>query len=182
VIVHKSVSDQFTAILTAIFSKIPSAGNAVHTESADHAITLLREAQEKGAEFLAGGIEYLSATSLKPTLVKGVTKDMRIADEETFGPSAAVYVAEDDDDAVRLANDSQYGLNAAVHSKSWEHAYEVAKRLEYGQVHINNITCTDSRKSPSSISCLLVTRFAARWIKKYGTLTNYHSWRSYSGR
>jgi len=79
---------------------------------------------------------------------------MRISDEETFGPSAAVYVAEDDDEAVRLANDSNYGLNAAVHSKSWEHAYEVAKRLEYGQVHINNVTCTDSRKFSPPISSL----------------------------
>ena len=53
-------------------------------------------------------------------------------------------MAEDDDDAVEKANDSAYGLNAAVHSQSWEHAFEIAKRLEYGQVHINNVTCTDT--------------------------------------
>ena len=146
IIVHKAIADPFTTHLATAFSNIPSAGHAVHKQSADHAIELLREAQEKGAKILAGGIEYLSETSLKPTLITGVTKDMRIADEETFGPSAALYVAKDDDDAVRLANDTVYGLNAAVHSRSWEHAYEVGKQLEFGQVHINNVTCTDSRK------------------------------------
>lgn len=57
-------------------------------------------------------------------------------------------MAESDDDAVEKANDSAYGLNAAVHSKSWEHAFEIAKRLEYGQVHINNVTCTDAPGVP----------------------------------
>ncbi|KAF2683990.1 aldehyde dehydrogenase [Lentithecium fluviatile CBS 122367] len=148
IIVHKAIYTPFTTLLTAIFSKIPSAGNAVHKAATDHAMVLLQEAQQKGAEVLTGGLEYLSETSLKPTLITGVTKDMRIADEETFGPSAAVYIAEDDEEAVRLANDSKYGLNAAVHSKSWEHAYEVARQLEYGQVHINNVTCTDSPGAP----------------------------------
>jgi acyl-CoA reductase-like NAD-dependent aldehyde dehydrogenase len=77
-----------------------------------------------------------------------VSRDARIFDEETFGPSATVYIAEDDDDAVEKANDSAYGLNAAVHSKSWEHAYRIAKRLEYGQVHINAVTCSDVPGAP----------------------------------
>lgn len=146
IIVHKAIYDPFITILKSAMSRVPSAGNAVTQQSALHAHELLTEAAQMGAEFLYGGPEYLTATSLKPTLVTKVTKDMRIADEETFGPSASVYVAEDDADAIAIANDSKYGLNAAVHSKSWEHAYEVAKQLEYGQVHINNVTCTDSRK------------------------------------
>jgi acyl-CoA reductase-like NAD-dependent aldehyde dehydrogenase len=79
-----------------------------------------------------------------------VSRDARIFDEETFGPSASVYMAEDDDDAIAKANDTVYGLNAAVHSASWEHAYSVAKQLEYGQVHINNMTVNDSGKSHPS--------------------------------
>ena len=88
----------------------------------------------------------MSATSLKPTIVAKVSRDARIRDEETFGPSVSVYIAEDDDDAIAIANDSTYGLSAAVHSGSWEHAYRVARQLEYGQVHINNMTTGDSRK------------------------------------
>lgn len=109
-----------------------------------HAYDVLADAQDKGATFLAGGLQYLSETSLKPTLVTNVSRDARIFDEETFGPSASVFVAEDDDYAVEMANDTVYGLNAAVHSKSWEHAYAIAKQLHYGQVHVNNVTCTDA--------------------------------------
>jgi acyl-CoA reductase-like NAD-dependent aldehyde dehydrogenase len=133
-------------MLKATIRRIPSAGNAVTRQSAKHAHDLLLDAQEKGAEFLVGGPEYLSETSLKPTLITNVSRDARIRDEETFGPSACVYLAEDDDDAIIKANDSAYGLNCAVHSTSWEHAYNVAKQLEYGQVHINSMTTGDSRE------------------------------------
>lgn len=109
---------------------------------------MLADAQEKGATLLAGGLQYLSETSLKPTLVTNVSRNARIFDEESFGPSASVYMTEDEEDAIEKANDSAYGLNAAVHSKSWEHALEIAKRLEYGQVHINNVTCTEAPGVP----------------------------------
>ncbi|OAF99560.1 ALDH-like protein [Paraphaeosphaeria sporulosa] len=148
IIVHRAVYDEFVKYLTAIFSHIPTAGDAVTKESAKHAYDVLSDAQDKGATFLVGGLEYLSETSLKPTLVTNVSRDARIFDEETFGPTATVYMAEDDDDAVEKANDSAYGLNAAVHSKSWERGYEIAKRLEYGQVHINNVTCSDAPGAP----------------------------------
>jgi len=127
-------------------SKTHSAGDAVTRTSATHAHDLLVEAQSHGAQFLVGGPEYLTPTSLKPTLVTNVSRASRIRDEETFGPSASVYQVGSDDEAVELANDSAYGLNAAVHSASWEHAFEVAGRLEYGQVHINALTAADSRK------------------------------------
>jgi acyl-CoA reductase-like NAD-dependent aldehyde dehydrogenase len=133
-------------------SGISQAGDAVTRQSAVHAYDVLVDAQEKGAKFLLGGPEYLSPTSLKPTLVANVPREARIWDEETFGPSASVYVAEDDDDAITKANDSSYGLNAAVHSKSWEHAYSVATQLEYGQVHINNMTISDSGLCPSLVT------------------------------
>ena len=146
IIVHKAVYDKFTQILATAMSKIPNAGNAVTKQSATHAYEVLVDAKEKGANFLLGGPEYLSETSLKPTLVTNASQDARIRDEETFGPSASVYIAEDDDDAIARANDSAYGLTASVHSSSWEHAYNVARQLEYGQVQINNMTCSDSRK------------------------------------
>jgi acyl-CoA reductase-like NAD-dependent aldehyde dehydrogenase len=140
------VYSDFVEMLKAATEGIPSAGDAVTRRSAEHAYDLLLDAQEKGAKFLVGGPEYLSETSLKPTLITNVSQDARIRDEETFGPSASVYLAEDDDDAIIQANDSSYGLNCAVHSTSWEHAYSIAKQLEYGQVHINSMTTGDSRE------------------------------------
>lgn len=126
-------------------------------QSATHAYDVLVDAQEKGGKFLVGGPEYITETSLKPTLVTNISRDAQIFDDETFGPSASVYMAEDDDDAIAIANDSSYGLNAAVHSSSWEHAYDVGKQLEYGQVQINSLTTMDSRKSArcSQVSCLM---------------------------
>jgi acyl-CoA reductase-like NAD-dependent aldehyde dehydrogenase len=143
-------------MLKATIGRIPSAGDAVTRQSAKHAYDLLIDAKEKGAEIIVGGPEYLSETSLKPTLITNVSRDARIRDEETFGPSASVYIAEDDDDAISQANDSAYGLNCAVHSTSWEHAYNVAKQLEYGQVHINSMTTGDSRKFDSMLECYLI--------------------------
>ncbi|KAF2262150.1 ALDH-like protein [Lojkania enalia] len=148
VIVHKSVYDNFTKLLVDAMNKIPAAGNAVTKQSADHAFEVLKDAQAKGATFLCGGLEYISETSLKPTIVTNISADARIRDEETFGPSTSVYMAEDDDDAIAKSNDSAYGLSAAVHSTSWEHAYNVAKQLEYGQVQINNLTSADSPGQP----------------------------------
>lgn len=121
-------------------------GDAVTHQSATHAYDLLVDAQSKGADFLTGGPEYLTPTRLKPALLTNIPPEARIRDEETFGPSACVYIAEDDDDAIAKANDSKYGLTAAVHSGSWEHAYNVSRQLEYGQVFINAMTTGDSRK------------------------------------
>ncbi|KAF2622321.1 aldehyde dehydrogenase [Macroventuria anomochaeta] len=148
IIVHKSVYDKFIDVLKATFSRFPAAGDAVSKQSAQHAYDVLVDAKEKGANFLVGGPEFLSATSLKPTIVTNVSYHARVRDEETFGPSVSVYVAKDDDDAIAIANDSAYGLSAAVHSGSWEHAYKVARQLEYGQVYINNMTTGDSPGAP----------------------------------
>jgi acyl-CoA reductase-like NAD-dependent aldehyde dehydrogenase len=140
------VYDKFVKLLIEAMSKIPKAGDAVTRQSAVHAYEVLKDAEEKGAKFLLGGPEYISETSLKPTLVTNISREARIWDEETFGPSASVYIAENDEDAIARANDSAYGLTAAVHSTSWEHAYNVARRLEYGQVQINNMTPSDCRE------------------------------------
>lgn len=145
---HKTIYEKFVQMLKMTFARFPAAGDAVSKRSAQHAYDVLIDAQDKGADFIMGGPEYLSTTSLKPTIVTNVSRDARIRDEETFGPSVSVYVTEDDDDAISIANDSAYGLSAAVHSGSWEHAYKVARQLDYGQVHVNNMTTGDSRKCP----------------------------------
>ncbi|CAI6340893.1 unnamed protein product [Periconia digitata] len=150
IIIHEAVYDQFLALLSAVMQRLPgpAVGNAVSKQSVTHALDVLKDAETLGAKFIVGGTDCASDVSLKPTIVEGVTREMRIFDEETFGPSVSVYKAENDDEAVRMANDSKYGLNAAVHSKSWEHAYTIASQLEYGQVHINNMTLMDSPGQP----------------------------------
>ena len=74
---------------------------------------------------------------MKPTVFADVTNDMTIAQEEIFGPVLSIIAYEDEDDAVRIANDSIYGLSGGVYSADKDRAIAVARRLEAGQVDIN---------------------------------------------
>ncbi|MHA3701846.1 NAD-dependent succinate-semialdehyde dehydrogenase [Jatrophihabitans sp. YIM 134969] len=98
----------------------------------------IQDAVDKGATVLAGGgrPEHAGAF-VDATLLADVTPEMRAYSEELFGPAAVVYRAADEDDAVRLANDTTYGLSAVVYSGDTERAREVADRLESGMVWIN---------------------------------------------
>ena len=145
---QKSVSEKFIGILKGAFSAIPSAGKAVDKVSSSHAHDVLADVQKNGAKFLVGGPEYISEMSVKPSLVTDIPTNARIRDEETFGPSASVYVIESDADAIALANDSSYGLSAAVHSTNWERALKVCRQLEYGQVSVNQMTVADAATQP----------------------------------
>ncbi len=99
----------------------------------------LADARARGAQVLTGGeIESHGGGSwLRPTVVTGVTQDMKLVAEETFGPVIPVMPFDDIDEAVRLANDSQYGLSAAVFGDEGE-ARRVASRLDAGAVSIND--------------------------------------------
>jgi aldehyde dehydrogenase (NAD+) len=75
---------------------------------------------------------------VKPTVFSAVHNDMTIAREEIFGPVLSIIPYEDEDDAVRIANDTPYGLSGYVSSGDLDRARNVAARLETGMVHINN--------------------------------------------
>jgi aldehyde dehydrogenase (NAD+) len=104
----------------------------------------IRKGIEEGAEVLAGGegkprgleVGYF----VKPTVFVGVRNDMAIAQEEIFGPVLCVIAYEDDEDAIRIANDSRYGLHAAVLGTDVERARRVASQLRAGRVVINGMT------------------------------------------
>jgi benzaldehyde dehydrogenase (NAD) len=77
-----------------------------------------------------------------------VTPAMRIYSEESFGPVVCIVRARDDEDAVRLANDSEYGLSASVFSRDVSRALAVAQRIESGICHINGPTVHDEAQAP----------------------------------
>ncbi|HEX9066823.1 MAG TPA: aldehyde dehydrogenase family protein, partial [Streptosporangiaceae bacterium] len=95
----------------------------------------------EGAEIVTGGLEPLpgleTGSYVRPTVFAGVTPEMTIAREEVFGPVLCVLPYGDEDEAVRIANGTPYGLAAAVWSADQEHAVRVARRLRAGQVEIN---------------------------------------------
>jgi aldehyde dehydrogenase (NAD+) len=101
----------------------------------------IRKGQEEGAKLLTGGEEPPEGLQrgyfVRPTVFSEVTPEMTIAQEEIFGPVLVLMPYEDEEDAVRIANDSQYGLAGGVWSGDEEHAKRVARRIRTGQVEIN---------------------------------------------
>jgi aldehyde dehydrogenase (NAD+) len=102
---------------------------------------LIRTGIEEGAELVTGGLGRPQGMSkgyfVKPTVFSQVRNNMTIAREEIFGPVLSIISYEDEEDAVRIANDSPYGLSGYVTSESLERAQRVAKRIRSGNVHVN---------------------------------------------
>ncbi|CAO2650162.1 Nn.00g014540.m01.CDS01 [Neocucurbitaria sp. VM-36] len=145
IIVMRSISEKFQQLLIKEMESLGEKGvhgSAVSDSIARHAEDVVRDAQEKGEKVLVGGVDDTtkrSTLSLKPTIILD-PKDSRIIDEETFGPSASLYVVDSDEAAIELANRSAYGLNATVWTKDMSRFLKIAKALEYGQVHANSIS------------------------------------------
>jgi aldehyde dehydrogenase (NAD+) len=107
----------------------------------------IRSAIDEGARVALGGGRPAAATTgyyVEPTVLVDVHRDMRVFREEIFGPVVVVVPFDDDADAVRVANDSSYGLGGAVFSKDVERATEVARRMETGNVSINGKDRSDA--------------------------------------
>lgn len=98
----------------------------------------IQDAVDKGAELLLGGHAHpLGGRFFTPTLVSHANAEMKVAHEETFGPLAAVIPFEDEEDAVRMANDTQFGLASYFYANDLSRVWRVAEALEYGMVGIN---------------------------------------------
>jgi aldehyde dehydrogenase (NAD+) len=114
-------------------------GPAVSKAQRDRVVGYIRKGAEEGARLAAGGPDapLPQGFYVTPTVFGGVTPEMTIAQEEIFGPVLAVMPYADEDDAVRIANSTIYGLAGGVFSADTERALNVAKRLRTGQVDIN---------------------------------------------
>ncbi|WP_439663951.1 aldehyde dehydrogenase family protein [Lentzea sp. HUAS TT2] len=114
-------------------------GPAVSKAQRDRVVGYIRKGVEEGATLAAGGPEapLPKGFYVTPTVFGGVTPEMTIAQEEIFGPVLSVMPYADEDDAVRIANSTIYGLAGAVFSADTDRALRVARRLRTGQVDIN---------------------------------------------
>lgn len=98
----------------------------------------LDDATQKGGEIMLGGKGHnLGGTYYQPTVVTGVTQDMTVAQDETFGPLAALFKFETVDDVIEMANDTIFGLASYFYAKDLSRVYKVAEALEYGMVGVN---------------------------------------------
>lgn len=154
IIVHRKVAAEFETKFTAAVDKFfPSAGEApvlIHQPAVDKVKKLLRDAAGKGATVVAGDFDAAEAsgTRLRPVVVKGVTTEMDLYKTESFGPSVALYEVGTEEEALRIANDTEYGLTSAVFTEDLRRGLRFAKGIETGACHINSMSVHDESALP----------------------------------
>lgn len=149
--VHESVAEEFSTRLAEAFADL-TVGNAlddttdvgplVEEAALAKVEAHVADAVRKGAEVVLGGkradIGSGSDLYFQPTVIRGADESMLLAQEETFGPVAPVFTFQDEDEVVRRANDSDYGLAGYFFTCDLNRAIRVAERLEYGTVGLND--------------------------------------------
>jgi acyl-CoA reductase-like NAD-dependent aldehyde dehydrogenase len=154
-IVHEKVADAFMRRLAEKAASLKcgnprsdgtEVGSLIGMEAAERVDQLLLDAVSKGARVVAGGSR--EATVMRPTILDGVRPDMKIYHEESFGPVVSVIRATSDEEAIRIANDTQYGLAASVFSQNLARALAIARRVQSGMCHINGATVHDEAQMP----------------------------------
>lgn len=145
IIVERPVYEEFLKIFVEKASQIKYGnpanediivGPLINNKQVHRIQNLIDLSIEQGAKYaLKGEIE---GNVFAPTILTDVTNDMPIAQEEIFGPAVGVIVVENEEEAIAVANDSEYGLSGAVHAGSIEHGVEVAKQIVTGMIHVND--------------------------------------------
>ncbi|RFB83142.1 salicylaldehyde dehydrogenase [Rhizobium leguminosarum bv. trifolii] len=154
IIVDSSIADQFVAKLAARASQLPAGdprghvvlGSLISLDAAKKMEELIADATAKGAKLVAGGKR--SGTVVEATLLDHVTPEMRVYAEESFGPVKPIIRVSGEEEAIRIANDTEYGLSSAVFSRNIQRAMAVAARIESGICHINGPTVHDEAQMP----------------------------------
>jgi acyl-CoA reductase-like NAD-dependent aldehyde dehydrogenase len=155
IVIDDSIADDFAARLGERAAALrvgdprepeTQIGPLVNTAALERVASLVDDAVSKGAEVVCGG--SADGPCFAPTVLKGVTPAMRIYGEESFGPVVSIVAVDGVDEAVRVANDTEYGLSSAVFSEDVDAALAVARRLETGMCHINDTTVHDEPQMP----------------------------------
>ena len=126
-------------------------GPMIHERQVRIVESHIEDAKARGARVLAGGtrLPNLGSSFFAPTVLADVTQNMRIMREETFGPVLPIMAYADDDEAIRLANDSEYGLAASVWTRDSERGERLARRIHAGTVMVNDvISCFGISEAP----------------------------------
>ncbi|NML42462.1 aldehyde dehydrogenase [Ramlibacter sp. G-1-2-2] len=156
IIVDEKIADEFVRRFAAKAKALPVGdprkpepvvlGSVVGMNTVDHCNALLEDALSKGAKLLCGG--EASSTLMAATLLDRVTPQMRIYHEESFGPVKPIIRVRGVEEAIACANDSEYGLSAAVFGRDIARAFNVARRIDSGICHVNAPTVHDEAQMP----------------------------------
>lgn len=156
IVVDQKIADEFVRKFSARAKELVAGdprrngtcivGPMINRSSGPRLNGLLEDALAKGAKVAAGGAA--DGSVMPATIVDYVTSAMQIYDEETFGPITTVVRAKDTDDAVRIANDTAYGLSSGVFGRDVTRALDVAMRIQAGSVHVNGSTVQNESQAP----------------------------------
>lgn len=155
-VVDEAVADQFVEAFAARAKDLLAddpvknpgcvVGPMIDAKSGARINAMLDDALAKGAKIVVGG--KADGVAMPATIVDHVKPGMTIYDEETFGPVTTVVRVKGVDEAVRVANDTEYGLAAAVFGRDAHRAFNVAKRIDAGHVHVNGATVSNEPQAP----------------------------------
>lgn len=154
-IVLESVADEYLDRLTKRAEQLPvgdpfteqvALGPLINAKQLANVDRIVSETVSAGAEVRTGGTH--DRLFYRPTVLAGVTTSMPAFREEIFGPVAPVIIVRDQDEAIAVANDTEYGLVAAVQTGSLNRGHEIARRLKTGIVHINDQTLNNDAYAP----------------------------------
>jgi len=155
IIVVEDIADEFVAKFTAKAATMKAGdprqgstplGAVVDLKTVAHVSSLIEDAVAKGATLHGGGAA--DGVVMQAAVVTDVTDAMKLYREESFGPVVAVIRAKDEEDAIRLANDTEYGLSAAVFTRDVARGLTVARRIKSGICHVNGPTVHDEAQMP----------------------------------
>jgi succinate-semialdehyde dehydrogenase/glutarate-semialdehyde dehydrogenase len=156
--VHRSIKDAFVKVLVERVAKMKagsgltdgvSIGPLIDADALERMQRQVDDAVGKGAVVETGG-QRLTAEGLQhgfffaPTILTGVTDQMDIYREETFGPIAPVIVFDDEDEVIEMANDTEYGLASYIYTQNLARAWRVVEQLRFGMVGVNDINPTSA--------------------------------------
>ena len=153
--VAKKVADEFIESFVKKASRLQvgdpmvienDIGPLVNKESIENISSIVEDAKSLGADILLGGSEIEGkGYYYKPTILTNIKPEMRIAKEETFGPVAPITVVEDENEAIKLANDIEFGLGSSIWTENLKKAEKLSHSIESGIVSVNNVVISDPR-------------------------------------
>jgi acyl-CoA reductase-like NAD-dependent aldehyde dehydrogenase len=155
IIVEESVAEPFAERLADRARKLKvgdprdpetQIGPLINDIALQRVTELVADARSNGAQVLCGG--EAQGPCFEPTVLLGITEQMRVYGEESFGPLASIVTVDSPEEAIRVANDTDYGLSAAIFSENVPHALELAQQIESGICHINDATVHDEPQMP----------------------------------
>jgi len=156
ILVHASIADDFTAALVEHVEQIvvgdpldeaTEVSALISTDERDRVASWIAEAESAGAKVLTGG-RVGDDGVLRPTVIAGARPDMKVCAKEVFGPVVTITTYDELDDAIAMANDTEYGLQAAIYTRDIATALDAVGRLDFGGVLVNEVPTWRADQQP----------------------------------